>query len=134
MVEKRWDSEKGRGDFVGKYLEEERLCMGKFVMVKKVLEKERNGVQGLQFYIMLGSLGFRKMILKVDSQETFRMVREGNSLFHPYDALVADINELLNSTWSSDADINELVVSLPKVFSYLRVLQALHVDAVVFVS
>ncbi|KAJ6861505.1 hypothetical protein NC651_037551 [Populus alba x Populus x berolinensis] len=90
--------------------------------------------QGLQFYIMLGSLGFRKMILKVDSQETFRMVREGNSLFHPYDALVADINELLNSTWSSDADINELVVSLPKVFSYLRVLQALHVDAVVFVS
>jgi len=44
MVEKRWDSEKGRGDLVGKYLEEERLCMGKFVMVKKVLEKERNGV------------------------------------------------------------------------------------------
>ncbi|KAJ6960661.1 hypothetical protein NC653_038627 [Populus alba x Populus x berolinensis] len=83
---------------------------------------------------MLGGLGFRKMILKVDSQEAFRMVREGNSLFHPYDALVADINELLNSTWSSDSDINELVVSLPKVFSNLRVLQALHGDAVVFVS
>ncbi|KAJ6867453.1 hypothetical protein NC652_038612 [Populus alba x Populus x berolinensis] len=89
--------------------------------------------QGLQFYIMLGGLGFRK-ILKVDSQEAFRMVSEGNSLFHPYDALVADINELLDSTWSSDSDINELVVSLPKVFSYLRVLQALHGDAVVFVS
>jgi hypothetical protein len=44
MVEKRWDSEKGRGDFVGKYLEDERLCMGSFVMVKKVLKKERNGV------------------------------------------------------------------------------------------
>jgi hypothetical protein len=35
---------------------------------------------------------------------------------------------------SSDSDINELVVSLPKVFSYLRVLQALHGDSVVLVS
>jgi hypothetical protein len=35
---------------------------------------------------------------------------------------------------SSGSGINELVVSLPKVFSYLRVLQALHGDAVVLVS
>ena len=83
------------------------------------------------------------------------MVREGNSLFHPYNALVADFNELLNSTCpakllvlgegkgsvdimaklgASGSNINELVVSPPKVFAYLRVLQALHGDAVVFVS
>ena len=43
----------------------------------------------------------------------------------------ADIMAKLSA---SGSNINELVVSPPKVFAYLRVLQALHGDAAAFVS